>query len=54
MSVKLQKKRKHHVKFITFFGEKSVEAIETYLEFERLDTKDDDALFSRYQSGGDI
>lgn len=34
------------------FSEEAVEAIKIYLEFERLDIKDD-ASFSRYQSGGD-
>nr|WP_319372817.1 tyrosine-type recombinase/integrase [uncultured Methanobacterium sp.] len=45
-------RKKTHVKFTTFFSEEAVEAIETYLEFERLDVNDDGALFSRYQSGG--
>jgi len=46
-------RKKTHVKFTTFFSEEVVETIETYFEFERLDMGDDDALFSRYQSGGD-
>jgi integrase len=45
-------RKKTHVKFRTFFSE-AVEAIERYLDFERLDIKPDDALFSRYKSGGD-
>jgi len=47
------KRKKTHVKFTTFFNEEAVEAIERYLEFEREDIKPDDALFSRYKSGGD-
>jgi len=46
-------RKKTHVKFTTFFNEEAVRAIERYLEFERKDIKPDDALFSRYKSGGD-
>ena len=45
------KRKKTGVEFTTFMSMEAVEAIERYLEFERVDPQPEDALFSSFKSG---
>ncbi len=45
-------RKKTDKEYTTFFSEEAVIAIEKYLERERIDLKEDEALFASYKSGG--
>jgi integrase len=45
-------RNKTNVKFTTFLSDESITAIDKYLEFERIDPKPEEALFSSYKDGG--